>query len=116
MDRSFRFRSTVVGTVCGFALLCAGAARAQQPAAGQAPPPQNLQVLPKDISRADLTATMRGFAAALGVQCTYCHVDQPARDMASDAKQTKKTARVMIQMLAKVNETIAAGVGKPAAE
>jgi hypothetical protein len=97
---------------------------AQQPAGGtpqgrggQAPPPpQNLQVLPRDISRQDLTAAMRGFTAALGVTCDHCHVTEPARDFASDAKPTKKTARVMMQMTAHVNEMIASGVGKPAAE
>ncbi len=55
---------------------------AQAPAAGQAapgggqtpPPPANLQVLPKDIPRPELLATMRGFAGGLGVMCNYCHV------------------------------------------
>jgi hypothetical protein len=98
--------------------------KAQQPAGGapqgrggQAPPPpQNLQVLPKDISRQDLQATMRTFTAGLGVMCDHCHVTEPTRDFASDAKQTKKTARVMMQMTAHVNEMIASGVGKPAAD
>jgi hypothetical protein len=97
--------------------------QAQQPAGapqgrgGQPPaPPQNLQVLPKDISRQDLQNTMRNFTVALGVMCDHCHVTEPARDFASDAKQTKKTARVMMQMTAHVNEMIGSGVGKPAAE
>ncbi len=103
--------------------LAGGVASAQQPGAGgqgrggQAPaPPQNLQVLAKDITRQDLQNTMRGFTSALGVMCDHCHVTEPARDFASDAKQTKKTARVMMQMTAHVNETIGAGVGKPAAD
>ena len=36
--------------------------------------------------------------------------------MASDEKQTKKTARLMLQMVGHVNEMIAGGVGKPAAD
>jgi hypothetical protein len=41
------------------------------------PAPTNLQVLPKDISTADLQETMRGFNFALGVQCNHCHVEVP---------------------------------------
>lgn len=93
----------------------AGAGTAQG-RGGQPPAPQNLQVLAKDISRQDLTATMRAFTEALGVQCAHCHVTEPTRDFASDAKQTKKTARVMMQMTAHVNEMVGSGVGKPAAE
>jgi hypothetical protein len=59
---------------------------------------------------------MRAFAFGLGVQCGYCHVMEPTRDMASDEKQTKKTARVMLQMVAHVNEMLATDIGKPAAE
>ena len=102
----------------------ASAAWAQQPPAagapqgrgGPPPPPQNLQVLPKDIPRAELLSTMRDYAAGLGVQCVYCHVEQPARDFASDVKQPKKTARLMMQMTMHVNETIGSGIGKAAAE
>jgi hypothetical protein len=86
---------------------------------GQAPAPSNLQVLPKDISRADLTATMRGFTQALGVQCNYCHVAEGRggrNDMASDEKPTKQTARVMIQLVDHVNEMLASNLKKPAGE
>jgi photosynthetic reaction center cytochrome c subunit len=87
---------------------------------GQAPPPpQNLQVLPKDISREELIGTMRGYTAGLGVQCNYCHVQEGRggrNDFATDEKQPKKTARVMITMMSHVNETLASGIGKPAAD
>ena len=63
------------------------------------PPPQNLQVLRKDIPRPELTQTMQRWAQALGVMCTHCHVTEPARDFASDAKAPKKVARVMLQMV-----------------
>ena len=59
---------------------------------------------------------MRAFAFGLGVQCGYCHVMEPTRDLASDEKPAKKTARLMLQMVAHVNEELATGVGKPAAE
>jgi hypothetical protein len=95
-------------------MLMGSSAWAQQAAGGgQAPaPPKNLQILkPQEVGPA-----MRSFTAALGVQCGYCHVIEPARDMASDDKQAKKTARVMLQMVSHVNETLATGIGKPAAE
>jgi hypothetical protein len=84
--------------------------RGGQPAAA----PQNLQVLPKDIPRPELITIMRGFTGALGVDCSYCHVEEPNRDFASDSKQPKKTARVMMQMVTHVNEMLATGIGKPA--
>ena len=96
-------------------LVLAHSAAAQQPAAGAAqtpPAPRNLQILkPQEVLPA-----MRAFSGALGVQCGYCHVMEPARDMASDDKQTKKTARVMLQMVGHINDMLASGIGKPAAE
>jgi hypothetical protein len=112
------------------ALFLAGAAiagAAQQPAqggggaqgrGGQPPAPTNLQVLPKDIPRQELISTMRAYAFALGVQCNYCHVQEGQggrNDMASDEKQPKKTARVMMQMVQHANEMVSTGTGKPAA-
>jgi hypothetical protein len=96
-----------------------GAAATGQGRGGQPPaPPQNLQILPKDIPAAELLAAMRGFATGLGVQCNYCHVREGQggrNDMASDEKAPKKTARVMIRMTAHVNETLATELGKTAA-
>jgi photosynthetic reaction center cytochrome c subunit len=93
---------------------------AQAGGRGQAPPaPTNLQVMPKDISREQLLATMRGFTAGLGVQCNYCHVQEGRggrNDMASDEKPPKKTARVMMKMMANVNDTLASGLGKAPAD
>ena len=68
----------------------------------------NLKVLPKDISRAELQATMRGFAFALDVRCDHCHADQQGGkkfelDYASDEKEPKKTARLMLQMIEAIN-------------
>ena len=60
------------------ALTFAGTASAQNetpPAGrGRGGAPRNLQVLPKDTAPQDVVATMQQFARALGVQCTYCHV------------------------------------------
>jgi hypothetical protein len=98
---------------------------AQQPAAGEGqgrgtqtppPPPQNLQVLPKDITRPELQRLMQSFNFGLGVTCSYCHVMEPTRDLASDAKATKTTARLMMQMTSHINETIGEGVGKAPAD
>lgn len=80
---------------------------AAQPAQSQH---KNLQVFPKDIPRDQLIAAMRGFTRGLGVRCNHCHVvtaTEPKEelDFASDAKEEKKVARVMIQMVMQINGT-----------
>lgn len=68
--------------------------------------PKNLQVLPKDISAKDLIQTMRGYTQALGVECSFCHADNPQthrRDFASDANPHKNTARIMIRMVNEID-------------
>jgi tetratricopeptide (TPR) repeat protein len=67
------------------ALTAVGVARAQteNAQAGRAgqltrPAPRNLQVLPKDTSAQDVVALMQQFTRALGVPCTYCHVERTA--------------------------------------
>ena len=69
---------------------------------------------------------MQQFTAGLGVTCNYCHAEQAgaqpgpngqvAIDPASDAKQTKKTARVMLKMVNDINNTLGAQLGKPATD
>jgi hypothetical protein len=120
--RSFRSFSLLTAImVCG--LVVAGArAQSQTPPAG-APPaggrqgggaaPQNLKVLPKDIARPALTAIMRGYTAALGVQCNHCHVEDMAQ-RASDENPKKDIARKMIKMTMDINSTYLAGVGDAA--
>ena len=116
----------------GFTVLLAAGLAAQAPAqapggagGGQGrggapqPPPQNLQVLPKDIPRPELNAMMGQFRQALGVECAYCHVAEGRggrNDFAADDKAPKKTARLMIKMMSTINDTLTAGVGKPAAD
>ena len=43
---------------------------------GQQRPPENLQVLRKDMPRDSVTMIMRSFTAALGVRCEYCHTER----------------------------------------
>jgi hypothetical protein len=115
--------------VCVFVLAGPGmiaAARQQPPAArggGQrgappAEPPKNLQVLPKDTPREEVITRMRAITQALGVQCGYCHIFEgagnPANDFASDTKQPKLTARVMMRMTGDINTKLAAEIKKPA--
>src|SRR5215470_8328570 len=96
-----------------FALLGASA-RAQAP-------PKNLQVLPKDTSSADVISMMRGFSFALNVRCEFCHAaksgsDSEGLDFASDEKETKRTARVMLRMTEAINHDFVSKVAKtPAA-
>ena len=74
--------------------------------------PKNLKVLDKDISHDDLMEVMDNFQNALGVGCDHCHVRGEAppgqraeMDFASDAKKEKLTARVMLQMVDKLNSS-----------
>lgn len=79
---------------------------------------ENLQVLPRDIPRDTLVAIMRGFTAALGVRCTYCHIPRegppPAGGggglnlaFASDSLANKRKARWMLHMTDSVNTRLA---------
>jgi hypothetical protein len=70
------------------------------------PPPSNLKVLPKDISRADLIARMRQYEGDLGVECEFCHAQNATthrNDFPSDANPMKDKARVMIAMTEEIN-------------
>jgi tetratricopeptide (TPR) repeat protein len=68
----------------------------------------NLKVLPRDIHPDTLVRMMAGFTRALGVRCTHCHVGEESQpletyDFAADDKEPKKKARVMIEMLGRIN-------------
>jgi len=60
---------------------------------------ENLQVL-KDITPDQLLPAMQFMSASLGVECEFCHV-RDAFD--KDDKQSKQTARRMIQMMSALN-------------
>lgn len=67
---------------------------------------KNLKVLPQNISEDSLKGLMRGYNAALGVKCNYCHAENPETkkmDFASDAKKEKEFARHMIVMTRDIN-------------
>ena len=86
--------------------------------------PENLQVLPEDISPSELDSQMRRFKLALGVECSHCHVGTDDRgltdfDFPSDAKETKRIAREMVRMVAAINAMVSSldrGPGHQAVE
>lgn len=90
-----------------------GTAAQDQPQGQAAPPPKNLQVLPKDLTVAQVRQIMQGIRSALGVECSHCHVSQT--DRASDAKPQKLIARKMLQMVNAINNEHLKDVGTPAA-
>ena len=82
------------------------------PPQGQARTPQNLQVLPKDMTLQQVQQTMRGFTAALGVECSHCHVGG-MQDRAKDDNPKKNIARKMLQMTAAINKDMLKDIGEP---
>ena len=114
--------------MCGvFVLAGSLTASAAQAPQGQArgggapqPPPQNLQVLPKDMARAQVVTIMQNFSAALGVTCNHCHVfngpGDPMNDFAGDTKPTKNIARAMMLMVREINPTVQKAVTSKAAD
>jgi hypothetical protein len=110
-------RSLLAAAVVVSAALPSRAVEAQGGGGGQQQPFENLKVFPKDIPRDTLLATMRGFTYALGVNCTYCHVEEPAAQPggrprmrpALDDKAEKQKARFMLTMVDTLNRiTLAA--------
>jgi hypothetical protein len=88
----------------------AASATAAAPASSTASQFKNLRVFPRDIPRDDLIAAMRVFTRSLGVKCNHCHqvtATEPKEvlDFASDAKEEKKVARVMLRMTTELNQT-----------
>src|SRR5262245_30047935 len=82
-------------------VLCCGAASAQIPDKFT-----NLQVFPKDITKAELVRSMREVATELGVRCHHCHVgpdNLEGMDFAVDTKPTKRAAREMMKMVQSLN-------------
>ena len=71
---------------------------------------KNIQVL-KGIPVDEFMGTMGFFSAALGMNCTDCHVDESGGNWAkySDDNDLKRTARRMVQMVAGINKGNFAG-------
>lgn len=101
--------------------VCASIAQAPQtsPAGGSGAPPRsypaptNLQVLPKDLTGQQVHDMMEGFEVQLGQHCSYCHAADPKNigpngrprlNYASDEKDEKKMARIMIAMTDNINK------------
>jgi hypothetical protein len=83
-----------------------GPPTARPAAAGGALTAGNLQVLPHDTPYADLVVLMTRYSQELGVQCVFCHTQNPQSqqiDFASDESPAKLTARVMIGMVRDIN-------------
>ena len=86
--------------------------------------PKNLKVLPADLTRDSVVKFMRFVVASgLGVSCSYCHgapnVPFDSIDFASDERPTKRTAREMLRMVARINGELLPAIpnrGTPAIE
>ena len=86
--------------------------------------PKNLKVLPADLTRDSVVKFMRFVVASgLGVTCSYCHgapnVPFDSIDFASDERPTKRTAREMLRMVARINGELLPAIpnrGTPAIE
>ena len=106
------------GIAAGTLLFLAGSivVSAQGGAAPQQPGGfTNLQVWPKDTSRAVIMQFMNAFGDSLGITCDYCHVQRDGKfDFASDDKREKRVARQMILLRDSINVVLPAIVGKPA--
>ncbi|MBT9331716.1 c-type cytochrome [Paracidobacterium acidisoli] len=80
------------------------------------PKPVNLQVLPKNMPPEDVIKVMHGFEGALGVKCEFCHMRNAQThhlDFASDAKEDKQIARIMLKMTHDINENFMSQVKDP---
>jgi tetratricopeptide (TPR) repeat protein len=77
---------------------------------------QNLQVLPKTISRDSLVQIMRGISLSLNVRCQYCHVggENPNSlrgvEFHKDDDPDKVKARFMMRMLDSLNRVVLAAL------
>jgi hypothetical protein len=69
------------------------------------PVPKNLKLL---APNSDIRFIMRNFADALGVKCTYCHVEG---DFASDTNPKKEMARKMIAMVRLIDTSFPSSAG-----
>ena len=96
---------------------------APRQASAQGNPPQqqpyeNLKYFSKDLPRDSLLTIMRGFTYALGVNCAFCHVEEPAAQPGGrprlrpplDDKVEKRTARFMLAMVDTLNRVTLAKV------
>src|SRR5437868_8661219 len=88
-----------------FSLLISVSALAQGQGGAAAPAPKNLKLLDP---KTDIRFHMQNFASALGVQCTYCHVQG---DFAADTNPKKEIARKMIGMVRLIDTSFPSSAG-----
>lgn len=72
---------------------------------------ENVDVIPRSTPVQQVLGTMRGFAGALGVRCSHCHVGEEGKplttyDFPSDDKTPKDIARQMMRMVAEINRRL----------
>ena len=110
------FRQTILSTV-SIALGCLLAAVRTGGQAESAQKPlmaeqyfKNIQVL-RGISVKEFMDTMGFFAASLGENCTFCHVEESSGDWSkyADDNTNKQTARKMILMMTAINKSYFGG-------
>src|SRR5215469_8683058 len=81
----------------------AGQSEANQPRRDPIPDKfVNLLVLPKDITKPQLLAVMKGFCVTFNVRCRYCHEvsdDLTEGTFESDGKDTKRQTRELLQKI-----------------
>ncbi|MGD9902745.1 MAG: c-type cytochrome [Vicinamibacterales bacterium] len=117
-----RLTTSTLGTVVMLVVLVQAGSSWATAQTGGFPPKTfaNLQVLPKTSAPADVMATMKGFAQALGVRCQHCHVGREGQpldqfDFVTDTPSTKLVARRMMRLVETINTELAGGGGEPAA-
>lgn len=77
--------------------------------------PANLKVLPKTTSTTEVLKMMVGMQKDLGVQCAFCHAEDPDTkqiDYASDENPRKETARFMMRMTNDINQKYLGQLGE----
>ncbi len=86
--------------LCLSTVLCLGLLAQDTPPppqkGGRGMPHKNLKILKDE----NIGQVMQGYRAALGVQCTYCHIQG---NFASDENPKKEIARHMIGMAQEIN-------------
>ncbi len=85
--------------LCLSTVLCLGLLAQDTPPpqkSGRGMPHKNLKILKDE----NIGQIMQGYRAALGVQCTYCHIQG---NFASDENPKKEIARHMITMAQEIN-------------
>ena len=92
--------------------LFAGQTPAPAPPHHEMPAPINLKVLPRNLTGPQVHEIMEKWEGELGTGCKTCHAEDPKNlgpngkprlNFASDAKEEKKTARLMYKMTEDIN-------------